>query len=119
MSMRRRVAAVEQAMQVNTDVRVPIVLGFGNDDHWRERAEEARRHGWGLNVIRFGLCQVAETVEEADAIVAQHREEEGACPVTVYLKGTRNDEVLVEWDPGLPEWLRNDEEEDRELTDSE
>ena len=62
-------------------------------------------------LIIISLQTQADTAEEAEAQVARHREEDGAVPITVYKKGSRQEEVLARWDPGLPEWLRGDEEE--------
>ncbi len=29
--------------------------------------------------------------------------------ITVYLKGSVPEKILAEWDPGLPDWLRDEE----------
>ena len=109
MSMRRRIAAVEQSMHVRSDVPVSVFWDGRDDDRCRERVEDARRRGSPLNIIRFTLFEVADTVEEAEAIVSQHRADGGRMAVTVYSRAAPGVEVLAEWDPGLPEWLRDEE----------
>ena len=109
MSVRRRLEAVEDRLNVRDDVRVTILWPGRNEGLCRERVGEARRRGWSLNIIRIGVVQVADTVEEAEAIVAQHKVDRDRMPVTVYSRSNPGTEVLAEWAPELPEWLRDEE----------
>ena len=111
MSVRRRVRAIEERVRVHDHVRVPIILDGRDYDHWRARVEEARRHGWRLNVIRFSVMHVAETLEEAEALVAQHQDQGSSWPITVYRDASPPEEILAEWAPELPEWLRDGDDE--------
>ena len=106
MSVRRRLEAVEDRLNVHDVVVVPIVWIGRNENLWRARAEEARRRGWSLNIIRIGVVRVANTVEEAEAIVTQHKVDRNRMPVTVYRRGAPGGAVLAKWAPELPEWLQ-------------
>ena len=108
MGVRHRLQAIEDRMNLGEDIFLPIILDGRNETMWRERVERAHERGNRLNVIRYCVQYQAETAKEAEDIVARHREEDGAWPITVYREGTQLDEVLAEWDPGLPEWLRDD-----------
>jgi hypothetical protein len=109
MGVRHRLQAIEERMNLGEDNFVPIIVDGRNEKMWRERVERAHERGHRLNVIRFRVQHQAETAEEAEDIVSRHRERDRPWPITVYRKGTQKDEVLAEWDPGLPEWLRDNE----------
>ncbi len=108
MSVRRRVRSLEQQMGARSRIRIPIFWDGRSEEIWRHRAEDARARGQPIQLIQFTLMDEAETPEEAEAKVAAHREDGEGMPITVYRRGSKATEVLAEWDPGLPEWLRQD-----------
>jgi hypothetical protein len=113
MRLRRRLEQVERVMGDRAGVMA--VLWLGKDDAGlRARVEEGRRLGCQIRVVEFGVSDQADTMEEAEATVAKHREAADPMPITVYRRGTRGTEVLTEWDPGLPEWLRDPEDDAEE-----
>lgn len=107
MSLRRRVGHLERTLEKNPDLVLPVILDGVHDEAWRPRVEEARRNGNTIRVIRIGLQAEAATREEAEAIIARHREEHDRMDVEVYLRGSEGRVVLAAWDPGLPAWLRD------------
>ncbi len=109
MGVRRRVRSLEERMGINSHIRVPIIWDGRSEEFWRRRAEDARARGQPIQVIRFTLIDEAESPEEAETKVAAHREAGDAMPLTVYRRGSRATEVLTDWDPGLPAWLRTEE----------
>ncbi len=111
MSLRSRMRHVEHRAGVGRAVTIPIILDGRNHDRWRERAEKAHRRGWKIKLIRIGVQHQADTVEEAEAIVAEHREKRERMPVWVYKRGTQGEKVLAKWAPELPLWLRGDDGE--------
>ncbi len=106
MRLRRRLEQVERVMGDRAGVMAVFWLGRDDAD-LRARVEDSRRRGCGIRVIRFGLSEEADTLEEAEAKVAKHCEAGDPMPITVYRRGTRATEVLAAWDPGLPDWLRD------------
>ncbi len=110
MSVRRRLEAVEDRLNVHDDVRVHILWSGRNEGLCRERVEEAQRRGWRLNIIRIGVLHVADTVEEAEALLAKHKASGKEIPITVYARGSEGTKTLAQWDPGLPAWLLVDTE---------
>ncbi len=106
MTIRRRLRRVERKAGFGDDVLVPIVWDGKDEELWRERVEEADQNGWGINLIAFSVIDEADTVEQARTLITEHRESGDPLPITVYKRGSRADEVLAEWDPGLPDWLR-------------
>ena len=95
MAMRRRVERLERELGCR-DVAVPIILDGRNED----LARAAYERGGPVQIVRIEVTAEAETMEEAEAIIAQHRD----LPVTVCHPDGR---LLAEWDPGLPEWCRS------------
>ena len=106
MSLKRRMKTLELRAGIGEDVSI-LVTWFGKGEHiWRERVEEARRRGWRVRVIRYGVEHYADSLDDAEDLVAKHRDTCGQAPITVYRNGSKVEEVLAEWDPGIPKWLR-------------
>ena len=106
MRMKSRVAAMERACGVGRDIVVPVVWSGRDEERVRSRVERARERGWKLRIIRVSLVDFADSTEEAERLVEQHRSGGKALPVAIRRSATGPDgEVLAEWDPGLPEWL--------------
>lgn len=116
MSIRRRVGRLERTLGNDPSHVLPVILDGNDDDAWRPRVEAARRNGHAIRIIRFSLQDEADTVEEAEAIIARHREKHGRTAAEVFRRGTRGEELLAEFDPGLPEWLRQDAEPSDRIT---
>jgi len=91
------------------DVRIRIFWDGVDVQPIRERVADARQRGVPIDLIRFGLMDEADTLEEAQALVEEHRREGDQMPITIYRRGTRGEEVLAEWDPGPPAWLQGDD----------
>lgn len=61
-----------------------------------ESLEREHRMSSGFRVILTVLDE-AETLEEAEDIIARHREEGGGLPIEVARRGTAGDEILASW----------------------
>ncbi len=105
MNLRGRMRHVERRAGIGVNVTIPIIWDGRNEDRWRERVDEAHENGWGIKLMRISIQDQADTVEEADDIVARHREKRERIPMTVYRRGSQGEDVLAEWRPELPEWL--------------
>ena len=104
MRMRRRIEMAGRRLGLGISLTFPIVWRGHDDERLRKRVEEAMAGGHRVHVIQIGGTGVAETVEEAEARILQHRERHGDhVPITIRRAGS--EEVLAEWDPGLPDWL--------------
>ncbi len=106
MSMRRRIAALAWSMQADKEDQVLINWPGRGPDLCRKRVEDAQSRGCTLKIVRFSIVRVADTVEEAEAVLAQHQVDRPQTPVTVYSRRNPGTEVLAEWAPDLPEWLQ-------------
>jgi hypothetical protein len=106
MSMRRRVVTLERLRRVGEHIRIPIVWDGLTEQPWRARVAEARERGADVHVIRIGLMDEADSLEDAEAKVAMHRQDAPLMPFTVYRRGTHGREVLAEWNPDLPDGNR-------------
>jgi hypothetical protein len=104
MSLRHRVRRVEGQVGLVNHGKVPIIWDGKMVDMWRERAEMARRRKAGINVILFGYETCADSMEDARALVAEHRETAGFARLVVHRRGDR-DKVLMTYEPELPDWL--------------
>ena len=113
MSLRRRVKAMEQRFAPAHQVLIPVFLHGGNHDHARERLEYAREHGYRVRLIRFSVGDVADSLEQAEEIVANHRTARPNAPITIYRRGSDPEEVLARWDQGFPEWATSPKAEGR------
>jgi hypothetical protein len=105
MSIRTRLEALERRVGRSKDVVVSILLAGSDEERWRRRAEEARRCGYRLRIVRFTTVDQADTLEEAEAVIQRHKEVPCPMPITVYRGASRDGDPWVTWDPGLPDWL--------------
>ena len=109
MRMRNRIAAAERQVGMRKTRAALIIWGGRDDGIWRARAEEAKRRGSRIRIIRIGLQDFAETVDEAEALIAKHRaKRKTVISITIYRGSVmpRKKEVLAHWEAELPEWLR-------------
>ena len=97
MRLTRRMQALEAALG---DIRQPVVVFL--DGHpaapWRAQVADARARGLPVDVVQVALTTAASTPAEAEAIVAQHREQFPTVPATVIVDGI----VSASFDPRLP-----------------
>jgi hypothetical protein len=99
MRLGRRVREIEEELRSRRPSRV-VVVDDGSERS-RQMIEEARMRGCQVDMIVLGVMHVAETMEEAQAILEEHKAKR-TCPLTVYKEGPKPWEVLLEWDEGIP-----------------
>ena len=104
MSLKNRIAALEDQIGMNDDTAVPIVLFNGGSDQARKQAEEAHARGWPVRPIVFSVQHVADTLEEAQEIVREFRQKSETDGIVVYKRGDRETELLRE-EAVIPDWV--------------
>ncbi len=114
MSLKRRLANVERQHGIGVSITIHIIWSGKDEEHWRKRAELAKEKGWGIKIIRITVTHVAQTKNEAEVLVKEHRATGNKwTPIAVHSRAKGN-EILAEWDPGLPDWLENPRVEEQQ-----
>ncbi len=102
MTIRRRVRSLEEWMGPDEPIRIPIAADGADDPDaaWNVAIREHRRRGLKVGPFKIdGVWMLAETRDDALAMVDEHKRTSPTDRVTVYRRDSRCREVLLEWEP--------------------
>ncbi|HMS18872.1 MAG TPA: hypothetical protein PKA37_18680 [Planctomycetota bacterium] len=105
MNLNRRIEGLEREYGKPTGVRTVIWMGSEEEEPTRSIVEKCRAEGVGIRVITFSVKHHADTVEEAQELVASHKAKHPDTAITVFLRSYDEVKVLASYNPGLPAWL--------------
>ena len=104
MTIKSRLGTIERRHGRPFDRELVVLWPRGDEERTRMRAERARRLGWRVRVVRYGISEFAGDATVAATMLSELvRGCDGRARVAI--KSHRDGTMLAASVPDLPEWL--------------
>ena len=104
MTIRSRLRTMERRRGRPVDRQLVVLWPRGDEGRTRRRVERARRLGWRVRVVRYGIAEFAsDSAAAATKLSELARGCDGRAKVAI--RSHRDGAVLAASVPDLPDWL--------------